>query len=63
MILQAPSAVVLIRPHDSHPNPETKGDNAFQSDAVGSADGIAIRAREKFDGVVAKLRAIGGYGA
>jgi hypothetical protein len=30
--IQAPSAVVVIRPHCFHPNPETAADNAFQRD-------------------------------
>ncbi len=29
--IQAPSAVVMVRPHHFHPNPETRADNAFQS--------------------------------
>ncbi|HKR46723.1 MAG TPA: amidinotransferase, partial [Paraburkholderia sp.] len=28
--IQAPCAVVMIRPHRFHPNPETAADNAFQ---------------------------------
>jgi len=28
--IQAPTAVVMIRPHRFHPNPETASDNAFQ---------------------------------
>lgn len=28
--IQAPAAVVMIRPHRFHPNPETASDNAFQ---------------------------------
>lgn len=28
---QAPSAVVMVRPHRFHPNPETAADNAFQA--------------------------------
>ncbi|MGA8978858.1 MAG: arginine deiminase-related protein [Pedococcus sp.] len=31
MSVQAPSSVVLIRPHHFTPNPDTAGDNAFQS--------------------------------
>ncbi len=31
--IQAPSAVVMIRPHRFHPNPETALDNAFQKSA------------------------------
>ncbi|RKP43524.1 citrulline utilization hydrolase CtlX [Trinickia fusca] len=32
--IQAPSAVVMIRPHCFSPNPETAADNAFQSNAT-----------------------------
>ncbi len=59
MILQAPAAVVMIRPHNFHPNPETRGDNAYQSNAIGTATEIADRARREFDDVVAKLRSVG----
>ncbi|WP_233809610.1 citrulline utilization hydrolase CtlX [Paraburkholderia sp. HP33-1] len=35
--IQAPGAVVMIRPHRFHPNPETATDNAFQhTDATGT---------------------------
>ena len=30
--VQAPRAVVLIRPHRFHPNPHTRDDNGFQAD-------------------------------
>lgn len=32
--IQAPSAVVMIRPHRFSPNPETAADNAFQRNAT-----------------------------
>jgi hypothetical protein len=59
MILQAPNAVVMIRPHNFHPNPETKDDNAFQSTANGTVAEIANSARMEFDEAIAKLRAAG----
>jgi hypothetical protein len=59
MNLQAPSSVVMIRPFDFHPNPETREDNAFQSDAKGSALEIAECARREFDDVVTTLRNAG----
>ena len=31
--IQAPSAIVMIRPHGFTPNPETAADNAFQTRA------------------------------
>lgn len=55
-MLQAPSDVVMIRPHHFHPNPETARDNAFQSDASGDP---AVQARNEHDTAVAKLRAAG----
>lgn len=57
MSLQAPSAVVMIRPHHFTSNPETRADNAFQTAATGP--GTAARARAEFDGVVAALRGRG----
>jgi hypothetical protein len=33
--IQAPSAVVMVRPHHFHPNPQTAADNAFQRSAAG----------------------------
>ena len=32
--IQAPGAVVMIRPHRFHPNPQTAADNAFQRTPV-----------------------------
>lgn len=58
-LLQAPDAVVMIRPHRFHPNPETAADNAFQRSATGGMDAISARARAEFDAAVATLRARG----
>lgn len=55
--LQAPGAVVMIRPHAFHPNPETRADNAFQTDPA-DAD-TAKRALAEFDAAVVQLRAAG----
>lgn len=55
--IQAPQAVVMIRPHAFRSNPETRADNAFQTD---SATGeTAPRALAEFDAAVATLRAAG----
>ena len=35
--VQAPSAVVMVRPHRFHPNPQTAADNAFQQPVAGQA--------------------------
>ncbi|WP_179404530.1 citrulline utilization hydrolase CtlX [Burkholderia guangdongensis] len=37
--IQAPAAVVMIRPHRFLPNPETAADNAFQRNATADSDG------------------------
>ncbi|WP_412565167.1 citrulline utilization hydrolase CtlX [Thalassobius sp. MITS945101] len=52
---QAPSAVVMVRPHAFHSNPETQGDNGFQT--AGTVD--AQQALAEFDTAVAQLRAAG----
>lgn len=46
MSRQAPSAVVMIRPHKFRSNPDTSADNAFRTADVTEA---AARAREEFD--------------
>ncbi|SFT64619.1 citrulline utilization hydrolase CtlX [Sedimentitalea nanhaiensis] len=59
MTLQAPTSVVMIRPHAFRSNPQTRADNAFQS-ALPLTDGeIAQRARAEFDTAVAKMRQAG----
>lgn len=40
--IQAPAAVVMIRPHRFTPNPETAGDNAFQATPAAAADAQAV---------------------
>ena len=39
--IQAPAAVVMIRPHGFLPNPETAADNAFQRTAVAAGASVA----------------------
>lgn len=57
---QAPSAGVMVRPHQFALNPETAGDNAFQAAAVpADAAVVAAQARAEFDDVVAQLTAEG----
>lgn len=58
-IVQAPNAVVMIRPWRFHPNPETAADNAFQRESPDSDDEVATHAREEFDAMVETLRAQG----
>lgn len=58
--IQAPAAVVMIRPHHFHPNPETAADNAFQStDCTSSAQTIAAIARDEVTAAAAVLEAAG----
>lgn len=56
---QSPAAVFLIRPRHFTPNPATLADNAFQSDASGSAVEIAARARREVTGLATALRRCG----
>lgn len=59
MSVQAPSSVVMIRPNQFHPNPETAGDNRFQSIPDLTAQEVALRAQAEFDGAVTLLREAG----
>ena len=49
MSVQAPANVVMIRPNRFHPNPQTAGDNAFQSPPDLDIDAVAERAQTEFD--------------
>ncbi|WP_136809183.1 citrulline utilization hydrolase CtlX [Desulfosediminicola flagellatus] len=54
--IQAPGAIVMIRPHRFHPNPETASDNAFQrTDGHLSSKEIARLARREVTEVAARL--------
>ena len=59
--IQAPSAVVMVRPHRFLPNPETASDNAFQAQAVATApaDDVARRAHAEVTEAAAALRDAG----
>ncbi|SHE91048.1 hypothetical protein SAMN05444279_11164 [Ruegeria intermedia] len=57
--LQAPSAVVMIRPHAFASNPETRDDNAFQTLANRSAEATSAAARNEHDRAVEQLRNAG----
>ncbi len=58
--VQAPSAVIMVRPHHFANNPETALDNLFQRvDAGATAEQIAERAMTEFDGAVAALAGAG----
>ena len=57
--LQAPRAVIMIRPHAFRPNAETSRDNAYQAAAKGTAAEVARTARDEHDAAVASLRTAG----
>lgn len=58
--VQAPRAVVMIRPHHFTPNPQTAADNAFQSeDAQRSATAVARAAYDEATEVARLLEAAG----
>ena len=60
--IQAPGAVVMIRPHRFHPNPETAADNAFQRSGSGddaSATAISRAARDEVTAAAAALEEAG----
>ncbi len=59
MSVQAPEAVVMIRPNRFAPNPQTAGDNVFQSELNLTPDQTAARARAEFDTAVDTLRGAG----
>lgn len=58
-LMQAPDAVVMIRPHHFCSNPETRDDNAFQTLSSHSATATSDAARNEFDTAVTKLRRAG----
>ena len=58
--VQAPSAVVMIRPHHFSPNTETAADNAFQREALGlDRTAVAKAARDEADRAAEALRHAG----
>lgn len=60
--IQAPNAVLMIRPQAFQPNPETAGDNAFQSAGVvdvAERQSVAAQARGEVAAVAAALRGEG----
>ncbi|MDU9003728.1 citrulline utilization hydrolase CtlX [Sedimentitalea todarodis] len=59
MTLQAPSSVIMVRPHAFQSNPETRADNAFQTALPLTEDDVAALARDEFDAAVARLRKAG----
>lgn len=54
-VLQAPRAVVMIRPQAFYPNPETAADNRFQRQATANTP-LASQALSEVDAAIATLR-------
>ena len=59
MSAQAPSAVVLIRPHHFAPNAQTAADNTFQAEAPAASAALAQRAHEEVSALAEALIAEG----
>ena len=57
--LQAPSSVVMVRPHRFAVNPETGADNAFQATSVEQDEALAASALAEFDAAVTALTRAG----
>ncbi|KVO36837.1 amidinotransferase [Burkholderia ubonensis] len=54
--IQAPAAVVMIRPHHFQPNPQTSADNAFQrSGGAGDARAVSAAARDEVGAAAQRL--------
>lgn len=58
-LMQAPDAVVMIRPHHFCSNPETRDDNAFQTLSNRDPAATSGAALAEFDSAVTRLRAAG----
>lgn len=58
-LLQAPGAAVMIRPHHFRSNPETSGDNAFQTLSSAAQGNSAALAMAEFDTAAGLLRDAG----
>jgi hypothetical protein len=56
---QSTNSVLMIRPSQFYPNPETAADNAFQARVDCAADTLSTVARKEFDAAVQTLRAAG----
>ncbi len=58
-IVQAPNAIVMVRPWKFYSNPETAADNAFQQNSDQAPEKIALNARQEVDMMVATLESHG----
>jgi hypothetical protein len=59
VLTQSTNSVLMIRPGQFYPNPETAADNAFQARVDCPADALSTVARKEFDAAVQTLRAGG----
>jgi hypothetical protein len=59
MSIQAPSAVVMVRPHRFAPNPETAADNSFQAASLAPTEATAQQAYEEVSRAADLLQAYG----
>lgn len=59
---QAPSAVIMIRPHHFYANPQTLADNAFQASATTNATATAAVDGQAYAQVTAAAKALQAYG-
>lgn len=57
--IQAPPAVVMIRPHRFLANPQTEADNVFQSHSDHNAHNVSLIALNEFDTAANKLETAG----
>jgi hypothetical protein len=56
---QSTNSVLMVRPCQFYPNPETAADNAFQARVDCAADALSELARKEFDAAVETLHAAG----
>jgi hypothetical protein len=57
--IQAPAAVVMVRPHHFHPNPETAADNTFQAQRPRPTVNWHAQAHAEVTEAAARLEAAG----
>src|SRR5437763_16161987 len=58
-VTQSTNSVLMVRPCQFYPNPETAVDNAFQTRVDCAADALSECAREEFDAAVQTLHSVG----
>ena len=58
-LTQSTDSVLMVRPWQFYPNPETAADNAFQARVDCAAEALSAVARQEFDAAVQALRAAG----